>query len=139
MQILIIVLLVLNIVGVLFWVIHSFNQPIYDSRQNLSQKILENQNQLFRELMEVKAKANHYYQLIQQESERFGAEGKAFESEAQVQAEPKKVQNLFLNDRYQEIFDLQKQGLTVEEIAKKLEKGCGEVSLILELASQEQA
>jgi len=44
---------------------------------------------------------------------------------------------LLLHDRYKEIFDLHNQGLSVDQIAMKLEKGSGEVAFILQLAVQE--
>lgn len=47
-------------------------------------------------------------------------------------------QHLLLQDRYREIFELYGQGLTAEEIAKKLNKGYGEVAFILELAAQDR-
>jgi DNA-binding NarL/FixJ family response regulator len=138
-QLLIIILLVLNFIGVLFLIIRSFFKTKNDSQLELSQKILENQGQLHRQLMEVKAKLEHYYESIQQESEQWRAEKPAFEAPLQADAKPKKEQNLLLNDRYKEIFELKEQGLTADEIAKKLDKGFGEVALILGLAAQVKA
>lgn len=110
-----------------------------------TQKIVENQMALYREMVEVKAKLENYYGAIQQESEKLRADRQVFETALQGLAKPKpksraksklkEEQNLLLNDRYKEIFELQKQGLNAEEIAKKLDKGCGEVSFILELAT----
>ncbi len=139
MQLLIIILLALNFIGVLFLTIRSIKQPKNDSQTVLGQKILENQGQLHRQLMEVKAKQEHYYKSIKQESKQWRAEKPTFEPPLLAETKPKKEQNLFLNDRYKEIFELKEQGLTADEIAKKLDKGFGEVSLILELAAQEKA
>ncbi|AGK55390.1 DUF6115 domain-containing protein [Bacillus sp. 1NLA3E] len=139
MQLLIIILLVLNFIGVLFLIIRSFFKTKNDSQLVLSQKILENQGQLNRQLMEVKSKLEHYYESIQLEPQQWRAEKPFFEAPPQVETKPKKEQKLLLNDRYKEIFELNVQGLTADEIAKKLDRGYGEVSLILGLAAQEKA
>ena len=141
MQLLIIILLALNLIGVLFLTIRSFIQPKNGSGMEQVQQILASQMGLSREIIEVKAKLDYYYAALKQESEQWQADRQAFE--ASIQAKPKRKQkskskqeeNLLLNDRYKEIFELQKQGLNAEEIAKKLDKGCGEVTLILGLAA----
>ena len=52
--------------------------------------------------------------------------------------EEKLENNLFITERYKEIFDLQDKGMSDEQIAKELEKGLGEVSFILQLANRKQ-
>lgn len=41
---------------------------------------------------------------------------------------------LALHERYSRVFELQEEGLAVDEIAKRLGAGCGEIELILSLA-----
>lgn len=133
------ILLGLNLVAVLYLiVIGSFGRE-NASQQDMQQIILGKQKNLVREINELKGTMEHYQLLVHKESEKWTAERQALESPVQATTKSKNQQNLLLNDRYKEIFDLHAQGLSVDEIAKKLEKGCGEVTFILELAAQEHA
>lgn len=46
---------------------------------------------------------------------------------------PKQEDALFLRERFQRVFDLQRDGLTVDEIAEKVGAGQGEIELIFSL------
>jgi DNA-binding NarL/FixJ family response regulator len=133
------ILLGLNLIGLLYLVvIGSFRREVVP-QQELHQKIVENQNKVIREIAELKGTMKYNHTSLQQEIEQWRVERQAFEASVKATTKLKNEQNLFLNDRYKEVFDLQKQGLTVEQIAKKLDKGNGEVSFILQLATQEHA
>lgn len=111
-------------------------KQIYFQNQNL----LEKQQKIMQEIAELKGQTEHYQGLILEEFANWKVERKALESSLQASlkeaTKTEKQPNLQLNDRYREIFDLHEQGLTVDEIARKLEKGVGEVSFILQLASK---
>lgn len=91
-----------------------------------------------REMSQLKTTMEQQHKLIAHEFEQWKAERQALEVSIQNAPTSNHKENLFLYERYKEIFDLQKQGLTAEQIAKKLEKGSGEVALILQLAVQER-
>lgn len=132
-------LLVVSIIIVLYLVVKVFSRQKSDDQQDLHKKIIENQAILSREIHELKVLLMHHQTLIQNEHEQWKAELKAYEASAKIESKTKTSdngQNLFLNDRYKEIFELQEKGLTVDEIAKQLGKGSGEVSFILQLAEQ---
>jgi len=133
-----IILFGLNLLGVLFILVKGAKQPNQDFRQESQQQIVEKQRQLQSEINELNARIKQFSRIAQKNSVQPRVESKIEETSAVTEMEVKKDQNLFLNDRYKEIFELKKQGLAAEEIAKKLDKGLGEVSLILELAAQEQ-
>ena len=50
-----------------------------------------------------------------------------------------KITNLNMNPRFTRIFELEQKGMTVEQIAKELDMGQGEVSLVVSLAKNGQA
>ncbi|MFP5113117.1 DUF6115 domain-containing protein [Bacillaceae bacterium C204] len=132
-------LLVVSIIVVLYLVVKVFSRQKSDDQQDLHKKIIENQGILSREIHELKVLLMHHQTLIQNEHEQWKAELKAYKASAKMESKTKTSnsgQNLFLNDRYKEIFELQEKGLTVDEIAKQLGKGSGEVSFILQLAVQ---
>ncbi|ETI68107.1 DUF6115 domain-containing protein [Neobacillus vireti] len=130
------ILLGLNLIGVIYLAIRvSFNNK-FDPQQKLHQKINDNQKQITREITELKIALNHLHKTFQQESEQWRSERQALEASIKAARKSNIGQNLLLNDRYKEIFDLQAQGFSVDQIAKKLEKGSGEVAFILQLAAQ---
>jgi ATP/maltotriose-dependent transcriptional regulator MalT len=135
---LIVVLLVLVFIGVLFLIRKSSFRNALDDQQVFYQKMSENNRKLILEITELKKNLEHSHTLLQHAFEQWRTERQEFETAKQSPAKSNKRQNLFLNDRYSEIFELQEQGLSVEQIAKELGKGCGEVSFILQLAVKER-
>lgn len=130
------ILLGLNLIGVIYLAIRvSFNDK-FDAQQKSHQKMNENQNQIIREITELKIAVNHLHKTFQQETEQWRSDRQALEASINAARQSNSGQNLLLNDRYKEIFDLQAHGLSVDQIAKKLEKGSGEVAFILQLAAQ---
>lgn len=130
------ILLGLNLIGVIYLAIRvSFNNK-FDSHLKLNQRINDNQKQITREITELKIALTHFHKTFLQETEQWRSERQALEASIHATRKSNSGKNLLLNDRYKEIFDLQAQGLTVDQIAKKLEKGSGEVAFILQLASQ---
>jgi hypothetical protein len=135
---LIITLLVFILIGVLYIVVRGSTQHNFTSEQDLNHKIIVNNEKVFREINDLKMTLEHFHKTLKQGIEQLRAERQSFEGSVQAATKSKNGQNLLLNDRYKEVFDLQKQGLTVDQIAKQLEKGTGEVSFILQLATQER-
>jgi ABC-type multidrug transport system fused ATPase/permease subunit len=135
---LIVVLLVLIFIGVLFLIRNSSFRNAFDDQQVFYQKMSENNRKLILEITELKKNLEHSHTLLQHAFEQWRTERQEFETAKQSAVKSSKRQNLFLNDRYSEIFELQEQGLSVEQIAKELGKGCGEVSFILQLAVKER-
>ncbi|MFJ7726525.1 DUF6115 domain-containing protein [Neobacillus sp. NPDC097160] len=130
------ILLGLNLIGVIYLAIRvSFNNK-FEPQQKLQQKMNENQKQITREITELKIAVNHFRKTFQQETEQWRSDREALEASIEATRKSNTGQNLLLNDRYKEIFDLQAQGLSVDQIAKELEKGSGEVAFILQLAAQ---
>jgi DNA-binding NarL/FixJ family response regulator len=134
-----ITLLSLNLIGVIYLVVRGTLRREVDPQQEWQLKIHENLNKMKHGISEQKISLDHYQRLLQQESEQWKEARKAFQSTGLATKESTIEQTLLLNDRYKEIFDLHKQGLSVEEIAQKLEKGNGEVSFILQLDAQARA
>lgn len=99
----------------------------------------ENNQKMILEITELKKDLEHSHTLLQQAFKQWRTERQAFETTNQSASKSSNEQNLFLNDRYSEIFELHKKGLTVEQIAKELGKGCGEISFILQLDAQKRA
>ncbi|MFD2371324.1 DUF6115 domain-containing protein [Brevibacillus sp. GCM10020057] len=52
--------------------------------------------------------------------------------------EPQDVDMLALRERYRRVFELQREGLSAEEIAKRLGAGRGEIDLIFSLARKKE-
>jgi hypothetical protein len=132
-----IVLLCLNLIGVLYLIVKDSVRQKFDYEKDIYQKIIENQKKVILEFNEIKGTMEYYHLLFQQEYEQWKSERQAMELSDNAETKSNISQSLFLNDRFKEIFDLQKQGLSVEQIATKLGKGTGEVSFILQLAAQE--
>lgn len=130
-----ITLLALNLIGTIFLIAKKSGKKGFDSQKPYFQNLLEMQQKMTREMAELKAKSEHIHGFIQEEFAIWRAEHKALVASLQKVEKSKTQPNLQLNDRYKEIFELHQQGLSVEEIAKELEKGVGEVAFILQLAS----
>ncbi|MEH7251007.1 hypothetical protein V7111_02645 [Neobacillus niacini] len=129
------ILLVLNLLGVLYLALRIAAREVPDNRE-LNLEIFEKQKKLSREMVVLKENLEVYHTVIVKEMHQWKEERQKLEKLVERSAKSQNVHHLFLNDRFEQIFDLQKQGLSVEQIAKKLDKGTGEVSFILELAKQ---
>ena len=127
----------LILIGVIYLAVRDSLRRKLDSNKDLYQKMNENQKQLIQEITELKIAIRQYQQTIKAENEQWRID--RHELVASIKATEKTMsgQNLLLHDRYKEIFDLHKQGLSVDQIAMKLEKGSGEVAFILQLSVQE--
>ncbi|WHY79718.1 hypothetical protein QNH20_11455 [Neobacillus sp. WH10] len=127
----------LILIGVIYLAVRDSLRRKLDSNKDLYQKMNENQKQLIQEITELKITLRQYQQTIKAENEQWRID--RHELVASIKATEKTMsgQNLLLHDRYKEIFDLHNQGLSVDQIAMKLEKGSGEVAFILQLAVQE--
>lgn len=127
----------LILIGVIYLAVRGSHRRKLYSNEDLYQKMNENQKQLIQEITELKIALKQYQQTIKAETEQWRID--RYEMAASIKATKKTMsgQNLLLHDRYKEIFDLHNQGLSVDQIAMKLEKGSGEVAFILQLAAQE--
>lgn len=136
----IITLLALNLIGILILIAKKSGKKDIDPQKRYYQNLLENQQKIAREIVELKGQTENYHEQIKAEFANWKVERKALEESLQASlkqaVKTEKQPDLHLTDRYKDIFDLHEQGLTVDEIARKLEKGVGEVSFILQLASK---
>jgi DNA-binding NarL/FixJ family response regulator len=133
---LILTLLSLNFLGVLFIIYKISIQKKSDTQQELNQKLIENLIKIKREMSDLKTFVDQHTRLFQVEMARFRAEQERSPVVASTIEQKVERETLFLNERYKEVFELQDQGLSVSEIAKKLEKGDTEIELILQLAGK---
>ncbi|MGG1401144.1 hypothetical protein ABE288_25465 [Bacillus salipaludis] len=108
------------------------------SNMDYHQEILEKLEKLKRETTELELMMECYSLVFKREFNKWKAEKEALPESDLPSQKPTNEQILFLNERYKEIFDLHEQGLSAEQIAKQLDKGYGEVTFILQLASQEK-
>lgn len=131
-----ITLLVLNLIGVFFLIVKSSSQKKAPHEQGYMQKMLENQKLLSREMSAMKTAMEDQHALAKQQYELLHAKLHSFAESVQSAPSSNGGQNLLLNDRYKEIFELQKKGFSAQQIAAKLDKGLGEVDFILQLAAQ---
>jgi hypothetical protein len=134
-------LLAVNLIGVLYLVIKSSFHKKVDYQQDATLKMLSNQEKIIRQMSDLKSMVENDRIIDQRAQEEWKAEIlAALDTVAAVAPETKSTSNsgqhLLLNDRYKEIFNLQKKGLDAEQIAKELGKGYGEVAFILQLADQ---
>lgn len=137
MNYLILTLLSVNLLGV-FYIIYKISvQKKSDSNQELNQKLIENLIKIKREMSDLKTFVDQHTRLVQVEMARFRAEQERPSVVAPTTEQKVERETLFLNERYKEVFELQDQGLSVSEIAKKLEKGDTEIQLILQLAGKQ--
>ncbi|WP_066366940.1 DUF6115 domain-containing protein [Neobacillus fumarioli] len=125
LTILTISLLVLNFLGMIFLMVKNFSSKTSPDHR----KILETQKLLTREMAELTMAIDHLHQSIQQEAEQLRTEVQSIQSSIKGNVQ----QELLLKERYREIFQLEEQGLSAEQIAAKLNKGLGEVEFILRL------
>ncbi|NRD79376.1 hypothetical protein HPT25_18605 [Bacillus sp. BRMEA1] len=134
----IVLLVSLNLIAIICLLKKNSSPKQSPYEQGASQQVLENQKKLSRDLIDLKMEMEQIRQSLSKEFEQLRLEQKKFLDTVQSSAKTKdkNEENLLLNDRYKEIFDLHKQGLSVEQIAAKLDKGTGEIAFILQLSSQ---
>jgi DNA-binding NarL/FixJ family response regulator len=133
------ILLGLNLISVLILIKQSSSKQAISSQQDVYQDMLQHHLKMKQELSELRGTVELCAISIQQKNEQNKLDKNAAISPVSSTNKANQVKKLSLNVRYKEIFDLHQQGLTAEQIARKLEKGYDEVSFILELASQSHA
>lgn len=133
------ILLCLNLIGILYLVFKNSFHVKTDNQTTDNQNLLEKQKKLHREMNELKGSIDYLRAWLEQDYKKLKSELQTLRSIKQEKVKPKTKQNLFLNDRYKEVFDLKEKGLSADEIAKELGKGSGEIALILQLASQDRS
>lgn len=130
----------LNLLGVFYVMVKVTFRQKANSNQDVNQTLIENMIKMKGELGELKASIDQQNRMLQMELSRIKPERSPVvekqKPSIKVKVQEERPETLFLNDRYKEIFDLQQQGLSTEEIAKKLKKGYSEVELILQLAGK---
>jgi hypothetical protein len=130
------ILLVLNLIGVLYLAIRISKHQDVPIKQDVNLEIFEKQKKVNRDMIELKATLEKTHTQILKELRQLREENVELQKLVQTPIHTNPEHQLLLNNRYGEIFTLQKQGLSPEQIAKKLDKGTGEVLLIIELAKQ---
>ncbi|CRK80931.1 DUF6115 domain-containing protein [Neobacillus massiliamazoniensis] len=133
------ILLGLNLIGVLILIKQGSSKQVNSSQQDVYQNMIQNHVKMKQELSELRGTVELCAISIQQKNARKKLNKNTSLSVVPSTNKANHVKKLSLNVRYKEIFDLHQQGLTAEQIARKLEKGYDEVSFILELASQTHA
>jgi len=133
-----ITLLALNLLGVLYISVKLSLRKKTDSQQEMNQKLIENMMIIKREMADLKSFVDQHTRLFQIEMARFRAEREQAVEEPKIQEVERENEHLFLTDRYKDVFELQKQGLSIGEIAKKLDKGYTEIEMILQLAGKQE-
>jgi hypothetical protein len=130
------ILLVLNLIGVLYLAIRISKHQDVPLKKDLNLEIFEKQKKVNRDMVELKATLEQTHTQILKELRQLRVENVELQKLVQTPVHTNPEHHLLLNNRYGEIFTLQKQGLSPEQIAKKVDKGTGEVLLIIELAKQ---
>ncbi|MFH7818114.1 helix-turn-helix domain-containing protein [Neobacillus thermocopriae] len=123
-------LLLLNGIGVFLLLLKGTNKQKGNVQIDLQKKFAEQQMIWNREWNELKTMMERHHEEVLTELGKWEATRQSM----QQTSHSTQNQHLFLQDRYKEIFHLHQQGFSVEQIAKKLDKGVGEVSFILQLA-----
>ncbi len=110
----------------------AFQKQVY-------QKFIENNKHVNLEITELRRMVENYHSALKQVKEQLSTRNQipdsTFQMETKLNSEIQE-KKLFLNDRFRDVFDLHKQGLSVEQIARELEKEYDEVSFILQLANR---
>lgn len=133
-------LLGLNLLAVLYLIIRNTSiRGVINNQQNFEKECFEKNNKLIREVVELGRVVERSHRNIQNQIQQLRQERIVENLSTGDLDLSASAQHLLLNDRYKEIFDLKKNGLTVEQIAKELGKGYGEVAFILDLANQDHA
>jgi ATP/maltotriose-dependent transcriptional regulator MalT len=130
----IIALLLLNGIGMFLLLMKGTNKQKGNVQLDLLKKFAEQQMIWNREWNELKTMMEKHHAEVLKELGKWEATRQSLELSIPQTSHSNHNQHLFLQDRYKEIFDLHQQGYSVEQISKKLEKGVGEVSFILQLA-----
>lgn len=143
-----ITLLSLNLIGVLYLIIRSSIRPKVDIQKeftlmrDLYLKLNENNSKLRMEISKLSKIVDANQIKIQEIKVQAEVEGQPISSNFKTTnlfINDNNEKKLLLNDRFKEIFELHEKGLSVEQIARKMEKGNDEVSFILQLANQAQS
>ncbi|MCD4839178.1 hypothetical protein LRS37_09875 [Neobacillus sedimentimangrovi] len=130
----IIALLLLNGIGVFLLLLKGTNIQKGNVQIDFQKKFAEQQMIWNCEWNELKTMMEKHHAEVLKELGKWDATRQSLELSMQQTSHSNHNQHLFLQDRYKEIFDLHQQGFSVEQISKKLDKGVGEVSFILQLA-----
>ncbi|PFP30799.1 hypothetical protein COJ96_02215 [Bacillus sp. AFS073361] len=141
------ILLGLNLIGVLYLVARGSSRRDIVSQREFYRSIVENNKKISPEIAELKrtidefkGTVQEYHTFFQQVREQqWGMEKPVDERSVQSRTISNNGQKLLVQDRYKEIFELREQGLSVEQIARKLEKEYDEVSFIIQFADKARA
>lgn len=118
------------------------------SLQRLGRQLREEQEQVSLGLQQTGSELNQELAMLRNRVEQLEREWSNRQkqivnvsSEKEVAAtveESTEVDMLALKERYRRVFELEKEGLSVDEIAKRLGAGRGEIELIFSLASKKE-
>ncbi|WP_134700400.1 hypothetical protein [Ammoniphilus sp. YIM 78166] len=133
------VLLVGMLIGlVLFFVKNkkgAIDEHTYELMQKFADEMVKENQQLMETVIELNRKTDVKVSLLMTRIQELEAEVSQLQQPPPVEVpEPPPRDVLHLRNRYQEVFELFKEGKSIEEISKKLGYGKGELELILQLA-----
>lgn len=115
---------------------HKVSRQLKQENDQLATELSETRSAL---LSEVKLLRTRVEQLEQQTKEREHVIEQPRQSVEMAPPEPvAEVDRLALKERYRRAFELAKEGLTHDEIAKRLGAGRGEIELIFSLAARNE-
>ncbi|WP_019119146.1 DUF6115 domain-containing protein [Brevibacillus massiliensis] len=113
--------------------LQHFVEQVKADNQRAIENMRQTKSELFSEVRELRERLQVLEAEIA-ELTRSGSAGAAPAPEEQTD-EPTAADALLLRERYRQAFDLKAKGLPIEEIAKQLRAGQGEIELIFSLAA----
>ncbi|WP_134686225.1 DUF6115 domain-containing protein [Brevibacillus migulae] len=112
--------------------LQRFVKQVKDENDRLSGEVRATRQELQQLIATVEARVQTAEMMITQLSSNMASPTVAVEH---AEESPATEDTLALQERYSRVFELKKEGLTVDEIAKRLGAGRGEIELIFSLAS----
>jgi len=117
--------------------VQRFVSEIKQENQRVIDRFQQTQAQLMQELNQLQQRVQQLEQQMAAVTQQLAA--RPAEQGKQPAADPAAEEDaLRLRNRYKRVFELQREGLSSEEIAKRLGAGRGEIELILSLAASGQ-
>lgn len=117
--------------------IQRFAKQIRQEQAAASERIQRSNDELLQELALLRRRVeeleNQHHLAVQANDAAITAS-----EEGRAAKEPSEIDMLALRERYRRVFELQREGLSPDEIAKRLGVGRGEIDLIFLLASKHE-
>jgi len=117
--------------------IQRFAKQIRQEQAAASERIQRSKDELLQELALLRRRVEEL-----ENQHHLAAQAKdapiTVSEEGRAAKEPSEIDMLALRERYRRVFELQREGLSPDEIAKRLGVGRGEIDLIFMLASKHE-